>query len=49
MTDLTRYDAATLGAQIAAGEVTSTEVTQAHLDDARMARRIKEGAPGDRA
>src|SRR5690348_3185994 len=32
MSDLTRLDAATLGAQIAAGEVTSTEVTQAHLD-----------------
>ncbi|MCG7609254.1 MULTISPECIES: Asp-tRNA(Asn)/Glu-tRNA(Gln) amidotransferase subunit GatA [Mycobacterium] len=32
MSDLTRRDAATLGAQIAAKEVSSTEVTQAHLD-----------------
>lgn len=32
MSELTRRDAATLGAQIAAKEVSSTEVTQAHLD-----------------
>jgi aspartyl-tRNA(Asn)/glutamyl-tRNA(Gln) amidotransferase subunit A len=32
MTDLIRFDAATLGAKIAAKEVSSTEVTQAHLD-----------------
>ncbi|MGV0785652.1 Asp-tRNA(Asn)/Glu-tRNA(Gln) amidotransferase subunit GatA [Mycolicibacterium sp. XJ2] len=32
MSDLTRMDAATLGRQIAAKEVSSTEVTQAHLD-----------------
>ncbi|MCV7067353.1 Asp-tRNA(Asn)/Glu-tRNA(Gln) amidotransferase subunit GatA [Mycolicibacterium houstonense] len=32
MSDLIRRDAATLGAQIAAKEVSSTEVTQAHLD-----------------
>ncbi len=32
MTDLTRMDAATLGQKIAAKEVSSTEVTQAHLD-----------------
>ena len=32
MTDLIRYDAATLGARIAAGETSSREVTQAHLD-----------------
>ncbi|BBY48492.1 glutamyl-tRNA(Gln) amidotransferase subunit A [Mycolicibacterium arabiense] len=32
MTDLTRLDAATLGARIAAKEVSSVEVTQAHLD-----------------
>jgi aspartyl-tRNA(Asn)/glutamyl-tRNA(Gln) amidotransferase subunit A len=31
-TELTRSDAATLGAKIAAKEVSSTEVTQAHLD-----------------
>ncbi|OBB32008.1 aspartyl/glutamyl-tRNA amidotransferase subunit A [Mycolicibacterium peregrinum] len=32
MSELIRRDAATLGAQIAAKEVSSTEVTQAHLD-----------------
>ncbi|MGH7290036.1 MAG: amidase family protein, partial [Myxococcota bacterium] len=32
MSDLVRLDAATLGAKIAAKEVSSTEVTQAHLD-----------------
>lgn len=32
MSDLTRMDAATLGKKIAAKEVSSTEVTQAHLD-----------------
>ncbi|OBB74280.1 aspartyl/glutamyl-tRNA amidotransferase subunit A [Mycobacterium sp. 852014-52144_SCH5372336] len=32
MSDLTRMDAATLGEKIAAKEVSSTEVTQAHLD-----------------
>jgi aspartyl-tRNA(Asn)/glutamyl-tRNA(Gln) amidotransferase subunit A len=32
MTELIRMDAATLGAKIAAKEVSSTEVTQAHLD-----------------
>ena len=32
MSDLTRLDAATLGARIAAKEVSSVEVTQAHLD-----------------
>lgn len=32
MSELTRRDAATLGAQIAAKEVSSTEVTRAHLD-----------------
>ncbi|QRY49124.1 Asp-tRNA(Asn)/Glu-tRNA(Gln) amidotransferase subunit GatA [Mycolicibacterium septicum] len=32
MSELIRSDAATLGAQIAAKEVSSTEVTQAHLD-----------------
>ncbi len=32
MTELIREDAATLGARIAAKEVSSTEVTQAHLD-----------------
>lgn len=32
MNDLTRLDAATLGARIAAKEVSSVEVTQAHLD-----------------
>jgi aspartyl-tRNA(Asn)/glutamyl-tRNA(Gln) amidotransferase subunit A len=32
MTELIRLDAATLGAKIAAKEVSSTEVTQAHLD-----------------
>ena len=32
MSDLTRLDAATLGAKIAAKEVSSTEVTQACLD-----------------
>jgi aspartyl-tRNA(Asn)/glutamyl-tRNA(Gln) amidotransferase subunit A len=32
MTGLTRLDAATLAAKIAAGEVSSVEVTQAHLD-----------------
>nr|WP_197696783.1 Asp-tRNA(Asn)/Glu-tRNA(Gln) amidotransferase subunit GatA [Mycobacterium sp. 852002-51152_SCH6134967] len=32
MSDLTRMDAATLGRQIAAKELSSTEVTQAHLD-----------------
>ncbi|WKG05569.1 Asp-tRNA(Asn)/Glu-tRNA(Gln) amidotransferase subunit GatA [Mycolicibacterium sp. HK-90] len=32
MSDLIRRDAATLGAQIAAKEISSTEVTQAHLD-----------------
>lgn len=32
MSDLTRMDAATLGGKIAAKEVSSTEVTQAHLD-----------------
>lgn len=32
MSDLTRMDAATLGEKIAANEVSSTEVTQAHLE-----------------
>jgi aspartyl-tRNA(Asn)/glutamyl-tRNA(Gln) amidotransferase subunit A len=32
MTELTRLDAATLAAKIAGGEVSSVEVTQAHLD-----------------
>ncbi len=32
MTELIREDAATLGARIAAKEVSSTEVTRAHLD-----------------
>ncbi|WP_197501897.1 Asp-tRNA(Asn)/Glu-tRNA(Gln) amidotransferase subunit GatA [Mycobacterium sp. 1164985.4] len=32
MSDLTRMDAATLGEKIAAKEVSSTEITQAHLD-----------------
>ncbi|MCX8561243.1 Asp-tRNA(Asn)/Glu-tRNA(Gln) amidotransferase subunit GatA [Mycolicibacterium mucogenicum] len=32
MSDLIRFDAATLGEKIAAGEVSATEVTQAHLD-----------------
>ncbi|MGK2869594.1 MAG: hypothetical protein ACSLFA_23685, partial [Mycobacterium sp.] len=32
MSELIREDAATLGARIAAKEVSSTEVTQAHLD-----------------
>ena len=32
MSELIRRDAATLGAQIAAKEVSSTEVTRAHLD-----------------
>jgi hypothetical protein len=32
MSDLVRLDAATLGAKIAAKDVSSTEVTQAHLD-----------------
>ncbi|MCB0949813.1 MAG: Asp-tRNA(Asn)/Glu-tRNA(Gln) amidotransferase GatCAB subunit A, partial [Mycobacterium sp.] len=32
MSDLTRLDAATLGTKIAAGEVSSTEVVQACLD-----------------
>ena len=32
MTELIRLDAVTLGAKIAAKEVSSTEVTQAHLD-----------------
>ncbi|MDR3656746.1 MAG: Asp-tRNA(Asn)/Glu-tRNA(Gln) amidotransferase subunit GatA [Mycobacterium sp.] len=32
MTELIRLDAATLGEKIAAGEVSATEITQAHLD-----------------
>ena len=32
MTDIIRLDAATLAAKIAAKELSSTEVTQAHLD-----------------
>ena len=32
MSDLIRFDAATLGEKIAAGDVSATEVTQAHLD-----------------
>ena len=41
MSDLTRLDAATLGAKIAAKEVSSTEVTQACLDQiAATAQRV---------
>ncbi|MBN9636563.1 MAG: Asp-tRNA(Asn)/Glu-tRNA(Gln) amidotransferase GatCAB subunit A, partial [Actinobacteria bacterium] len=32
MSDLIRFDAATLGEKIAAGDVSATEVTRAHLD-----------------
>ncbi len=48
MSDLIRFDAATLGEKIAAGDVSATEVTRAHLDQIEATDQRLESMPSGR-